>query len=162
MSRRTKSWRAGQRLVLDHVTTKHKVRIFISMGLQFKEVESVYDDCSKVSEQFGLLYCSFSLSFSNPHFVESLLPYIALFESSSPSTYWSSELSLEYLSHQPPSLTLCESMFRRLLHINATSKVAVVHLMRWCQSSLRYFQVFLFFPCPWNTFLSLNLLKRSL
>ena len=49
------------------------------MGLQSEEVECVYDDCSKVSEQFGLLYCSFSLSFSNPHFVESLLPYIALF-----------------------------------------------------------------------------------
>ena len=56
--------------------------MFISMGLQSEEVECVYDDCSKVSEQFELLYCSFSL----PFFVESLLPYIALFESSSPFT----------------------------------------------------------------------------
>ena len=68
----------------------------------------MYNDCSKVSEQLGLLYCSFSLSFSNPHFMESLLPYIALFESSSPSTCRSSEPLLEYSSHQSPSLALCE------------------------------------------------------
>ena len=43
-----------------------------------------------------------------PHFVESLLPYIAFSDSSSPYTCWSSEPSLEYLSHQPPSLVLCE------------------------------------------------------
>ena len=54
------------------------------------------------------------------------------------------------------------ALFRHLLHINAANKVAVVHLMRWCQSSLRYFQVFFLLPCPWNTFLSLNLLRRSL
>ena len=76
----------GQRLVLDRVATKHKARIFISMSLQSEEVESVYDDCSKVLEQFGLLYCSFSLSSFDPPFVESLPPYIALFESSSPFT----------------------------------------------------------------------------
>ena len=50
------------------------------------------------------------------------------------------------------------ALFRHLLHINVASKVAVVHLMRWCQSSLRYFQVFFLLPCPWSTVLSLNLL----
>ena len=78
------------------------------MGLKSEEVEFVYDDCSKIPKQFGLLYCSFSLSSFDPPFVESLPPYIALFESSSPSTCLSSEPLLEYLSHQSPSLTLCE------------------------------------------------------
>ena len=98
----------GQRLVVDRVTTKHKARIFILMGLQSEEVEFVYDDCSKIQKQFGLLYCSFSLSSFDPTFVGSLPPYIALFESSSPSTCRSSEPLLEYLSHQSPSLALCE------------------------------------------------------
>ena len=42
---RTKSWRTRQRPILGHVTTKHKTRIFISMSLQSKKVERVYD-CS--------------------------------------------------------------------------------------------------------------------
>ena len=48
------------------------------------------------------------LSFFFPLFVESPSTYIAPFDSSSPYTCWSSELSLEYLSHQPPSLAFCE------------------------------------------------------
>ena len=54
------------------------------------------------------------------------------------------------------------ALFRRFLHKNATSKVAVVHLMRWCQTSLRYFRILFLLSCPWSTFLSLNLLGRSL
>ena len=54
------------------------------------------------------------------------------------------------------------ALFRCLLHINVASKVPIVHLMRWCQPSLRYFRVFFLLPCPWSTFLSLNLLGRSL
>ena len=54
------------------------------------------------------------------------------------------------------------ALFRRLLHINAANKVVVMHLIQWCQSSLRYFRVFFLLPCPWSTFLSLNLLGRSL
>ena len=54
------------------------------------------------------------------------------------------------------------ALFRGLLHINAANRVAVVHLMRWCQHSLTYFRVFFLLPCPWSTFLSLNLLGRSL
>ena len=53
------------------------------------------------------------------------------------------------------------ALFRRLLHINATSKVTVMHLMRWRQSSLRYFQVFFLLPCPWNTFLSVTKPSRK-
>ena len=53
------------------------------------------------------------------------------------------------------------ALFRCLLHINATSKVTVVHLMQWCQSSLRYFQVFFLLPCPWNTFLSVTKPSRK-
>ena len=56
----------GQRLVLDCVAIKHKVRIFILMSLQSEEIEYVYDDCSKVSKQFGLLYCSFLSPLSIP------------------------------------------------------------------------------------------------
>ena len=59
----------GQRLVLDHIATKHKARMFISMSLSSEEVECVHDDCSKVSEQFGLLCSSLSLSFFDPLFM---------------------------------------------------------------------------------------------
>ena len=54
------------------------------------------------------------------------------------------------------------ALFRLPFHINVASKVAVVQLIRWCQPSLRYFRVFFLLPCPWSTFLSLNLLGRSL
>ena len=54
------------------------------------------------------------------------------------------------------------ALFKGFLHINAASKLAVVHLMWWCQPSLRYFRIFFLLTCPWSTFLSLNLLGRSL
>ena len=63
----------------------------------------VHINClNRIQVLFRLLQNSFS--FSSPllpfffFFVKSLLPYIALFESSSPSTCWSSEPSLKYLS----------------------------------------------------------------
>ena len=46
--------------------------------------------------------------FLSHFFVESPSTYIAPPDSSSPYTYWSSEPSLEYLSHQSPSLAFCE------------------------------------------------------
>ena len=66
---------------------KHEAKILISVSFESDEVKSVYDDCSQISEWLGLLYSSFSLSFSDPLFMKSLPPYIASFESSSPSTY---------------------------------------------------------------------------
>ena len=110
----------------------------------------------------------FSLSFFPPLFMKSLPPYIASFESSSPSTCWSFEpLTWVLVSSAtfPNFLWVAVAnvaLFRRLLHINAASKVVVVHLIRWCQPSFRYFQVFFLLPCPWSTFLSLNFLGRSL
>ena len=150
------------------MATKHKARIFISMSLQSEEIESMYDDFSKVSEHFGLLYCSFPLSSFDPLFVESLSPYITLFWiifTPHLLIIWTLTWVFVPSATFPSSLWVAlakVALFRRLLHINAASKVAVVHLMRWCQSSLKYFQVFFPFPCLWSTFLSLNLLERSL
>ena len=144
---------------------KHKARLLISVEFQSEEVKSVYDDCSQISEWFRLLYCSFSLSSLNPPFMKSLPHYIASFESSSPSTLYSIFWVLVPSATFPGSLWVVVAkvaLSRHLLHINVASKVAVMHLMRWCQPFLRYFQVFLIFPCPWSTFLSLNLLGRSL
>ena len=116
---------------------------------------------------------------SNCCIVLFLSPFSPLFRGESPTLYspfwiiftlhlliiWTFTWVLVPSATFPTSLWVAlakEALYRRLLHINVASKVAVVHLMRWCQSSLRYFQVFLLFSRPWNTFLSLNLLRRSL
>ena len=165
MGRRTKSWRVGQWLVLDHMATKHKVGIFISMSLQSEEVESLYDGCSKVLEQFGLLSCSFFFSPSlHGEFPTLYSPFLIIFTLHL-LIIWTFIRVLVPSATFPSSLWVAlakVALFRRLLHINMASKVAIVHLMWWCQSSLRYFQVFFLLPCPWSAFLSLNLLRRSL
>ena len=136
------------------------------MGLQSEEVERVYDDCSQVSEQFGLLSCSFFLSSPLSWRVSYLLysPFWIIFTLHLLIIWtltWVLVSSATFSNFLWVMLAKV-ALFRRLLHINAACKVAVVHLMRWCQYSLRYFQVFFFLSCPWNAFLSLNLLGRSL
>ena len=155
----------GQRLVLDRVATKHKARIFISMSLQSEEVECVHDDCSKVLEQFRLLFCSFFFSPSLcGEFPTLYSPFWIIFTLHR-LIIWTLTQVLIPSATFPNSLWVAlakVALFIRLLHINAASKVAIVHLMWWCQSSLRYFQVLFLLPRPWSSFLSMNLLGRSL
>ena len=147
---------------------KHKARILISVGSQSEEVKSVYDDCSQISEWFKLLYYSFSLSSFDPPFHEESSTLYSLFW-----IIFTLHLLIIWtlIWVLVPSATFLNSLwvtvakvalFRRFLHINTASKVAVVHLIRWCQPSLRYLRVFFLLPCSWSTFLSLNLLGRSL
>ena len=150
------------------MTIKHQTRILISVSFQSKEVKSVYDDCSQISKWFILLYCFFfSLLLPSPFHEESstlyslfwiiftlhlliiwTLTWVLIPSTTFPSSLWVAVVKV--------------ALFKRLPHINAASKVAIMHLMRWCQPSLRYFRVFFLLPCPWSTFLSLNLLGRSL
>ena len=76
--------------------------------------------------------------FSDLHFMEGLSHYIEFSKLSQSYSCSSSNLALKYVSYQASSLALCERqwlrpLFRRLLHINAVRKVAVVHLMRQWQ-----------------------------
>ena len=89
------------------------------------------------------LYYNSSLSiflhfFSDPYLMEGLSHYIEFSKSSLSYSCLSSNPALKYVSYQASSLTLCErqwlrSLIRDFLHINATRKVAAVHLMRWWQ-----------------------------
>ena len=53
------------------------------------------------------------------------------------------------------------ALFRGLLHINVTRKVAAMYSMRWWQFFLRYFLVPLLLICSWCKSLPLELLRRS-
>ena len=90
--------------------------------------------------------------FSDPSLMEGLSRYIEFFKSFSSYICSSSNPVLKYVSYQASSLTLCERqqlrpLFRGLLHINAASKVAAVHLMWWQQL---FSQIFLY-PYPLRT-----------
>ena len=129
----------------------------------------MYDDCSQISEWFRLLYCFFFLSLllPSPFHEESSTLYslfwiiFTLHSLIIWTLTWVLILSATFSSSLWVAIAKV-ALFRRLLHINAASNVAIVHLMRWSQPSLRYFRVFFLLPCPWSTFLSLNLLRRSL
>ena len=157
----------GQRLVLDRVSTKHKVRIFISVSFQSEEVESCMMIALKYQNSLNCCIALFSLLFRSLFREESLTLYSLFWVIFTLhlliiwTLTWVFVLSATF----PSSLWVALAkvvLFRHLVHINTASKVAIVHLMRWYQSSLRYFQVFFLLPCPWSTFLSLNLLGMSL
>ena len=94
-------------------------------------------------EDSSLLCYSNSLSiflhyFSDPPFMEGLSHYIEFSKPFPSYTCSSSNPTLKYVSYQASSLTLCErqwlrTLFRGLLHINATRKVIAMHLMWWWQ-----------------------------
>ena len=150
------------------MTIKHQTRILISVSFQSKEVKSVYDDCSQISKWFRLLYSSFSPPSPPPPFHEESSTLYSLFWiifTLHLLIIWT--LTWVFIPSATFSISLWVALakvalFRRSLHINATSKVAVVHLMWWYQPSLKYFQIFLLLPCSWITFLSLNFFERSL
>ena len=147
---------------------KDKARILISVNFQSEEVKSMNDDCSQISKWFILLYCFFfSLLLPSPFHEESSTLYSLfwIIFTLHLLIIWTLTWVLVPSATFPSSLWVAivkVALFRRLPHINAASKVAIMHLMRWCQPSLRYFRVFFLLPCPWSTFLSLNLLGRSL
>ena len=99
--------------------------------------------------------------------MEGLSHYIVPFWSFWPYTCSSSKPSLEYLSHQRTFFGFLwvvvakVALFRGLLHINAVKKVAVMHLMRWQQLSLRYSWVSFLLICSWGTSPPLELLGGS-
>ena len=103
---------------------------------------------SPFHEEYSILYSLFWIIFTIHLLIIWTLTWVLIPSATFPSSLWVAITKV--------------ALFRRFLHINAASKVAVMHLMWWCQSFLRYFQVFFLLPCPWNTFLSLNLLGRSL
>ena len=94
-------------------------------------------------EDSSLLCYSNSLSiflhyFSDPPLIEGLSHYIEFSKPFPSYTCSSSNPTLKYVSYQASSLTLCErqwlrTLFRGLLHINATRKVIAMHLMWWWQ-----------------------------
>ena len=97
----------------------------------------LYIDHSWILRLFRLLQCSLSI-FSIPfpwrvvHFIYLLLshfhpPFV---------DYLNFYLSTCPISYLPNSLWVVVAkiaLFRGILHINAASKVAIVHLMQWCQ-----------------------------
>ena len=90
--------------------------------------------------------------FSPPFLMESLSHYIEFSKSSPLYSCSSSNPALKYVSYQASSLALCEQqwlrpLFRGLLHINATRKVAAVHLMRRWQLFSKIFP----YPYPLHT-----------
>ena len=144
MGQRTESWWVEQRLVSSHVTIKHKPRMLISINFQFEEVKSVYDGYSPISEWFRLLYCSFSSLFRSPFHGESSTLYIFfwIIFTLHLLIIWTPTWVFVLSATFPSSLWVVVAkvaLFRGLLYINAASKVVIVHLMRWCQPSLRYF-----------------------
>ena len=80
----------------------------------------------------------FLFSFSDPPLMEDLSHYIEYSKSFPSYTCSLSSPALKYVSYRASSLALYErqwlkTLFRGLLHINATRKAATVHLMRWWQ-----------------------------
>ena len=76
--------------------------------------------------------------FSDPSLMEGLSHYIEFSKPSPSHNCSSSNPALKYVSYQAFFLALCKqqwlrTLFRGLLHINATRKVAAVHLMQWWQ-----------------------------
>ena len=86
------------------------------MSLQSEEVECVHDDCSKVSEQFELLYCSFLSLLFDPPFVESLPPYIALLN----------HLHPPLVDHPNPYLSTCPISHLPYLSVSCISQGSTV------------------------------------
>jgi len=60
---------------------KHELRMLISINFQSEEIKSGYNDHSRISEWFRLLFYLFSL-FCDPLFIEGLSHYIAALRSS--------------------------------------------------------------------------------
>ena len=106
----------------------------------------MYDDCSKVSEQFGLPYYSFfSLFFRSPFRGESPTlynPFWIIFTLHLLIIWtlsWVLVLSVTFPSFLWVALAKV-ALFKRLLHINATSKVVMVHLMHGVSHLLDIFK----------------------
>ena len=137
------------------------------MDFQSKEVTLVYIDHNWIQRQFRLLQSSFFAFFSPPlsqrgsltlysSFWNILIIYLLIIWVSTwvpvPSDTFSSFLWI---------VVAKVTLFRGLFHINATRKVAAMHLMRWQQLFPRYFWASCLLVCSWSIFLSSQLLGGS-
>ena len=83
---------------------------------------------SPFHEESSTLYSLFWIIFTLYLLINWTLTWVLVPSATFPSSLWVAVAKV--------------ALFRCLFHINTANKVAVMHLMRWCQPSFKYFQVF--------------------